>query len=87
MKEYPKTIDEAVDFVISEMSEEVRDKMKQMHEDELIGFHFSLGTWIRNNLGLWGDNNELLESKEFLSNHPDDISMEIIKAVWEKLTG
>jgi len=58
-------------------------------------FHFGLGNHIRNEFGLWRDNKELLKSLnrevsdpylvEILMMHPDDASMEIIKAAWRAL--
>ncbi|MGV8149854.1 MAG: DUF6794 domain-containing protein [Alkaliphilus sp.] len=51
--------------------------------------HFGLGMYIRNNFGLWSDNDTLLKScgadNRYSSMHPDDISMEIIKMAWKKL--
>ena len=31
-------------------------------ESDLIGLHFGLGTWIRNNLGIWRGNNPLTQA-------------------------
>lgn len=41
--------------------------------------------FIRNEFGLWGANSKLLESFNSGFIHADDVSMDIIKALWEKL--
>jgi hypothetical protein len=33
-----------------------------MADDELTTLHFGLGQWVRNHLGLWGDNAALLQA-------------------------
>jgi len=52
LKQWPATIDEAVGVVIASLSEEEKAAIAAMAESELIGLHFGLGMWIRNNLGL-----------------------------------
>jgi hypothetical protein len=49
-KQWPATIDEAVGVVIASLSDEDKAAIAAMAESELIGLHFGLGTWIRNNL-------------------------------------
>lgn len=61
-KLWPATIDEAVGVVIATLSDEDKAAIAAMAESELIGLHFGLGAWIRNNLGLWQGNGALLES-------------------------
>lgn len=53
-------------------------------ERDLINFHFGWGMSIRNELGLWQGNKELLRSCGSKKMHPDDASMVIIKAVRRK---
>ena len=52
-------------------------------EEELNKFHFGWGQGIRNSMGLWAGNTELLEDTG--KSHPDDASMVIIHAVWKEL--
>lgn len=61
-KKWPRTVAEAVNRLIQEMSEEDRETLKNTPEKDLIMYHFSLGMWIRNEFGLWQGNDELLKS-------------------------
>jgi len=82
-KQWPVTVDEAVGVVIATLSEEEKAVIAAMSKSELIGLHFGLGLWIRNNLGLWKGNWALLESTG--KAHADDASMVIVGAVWRRL--
>lgn len=82
-KQFPATIDEAVGVVIATLSDDDKTTIAAMAEADLIGLHFGLGTWIRNNLGLWSENGPLLESAGALD--PDDASQVIIEALWRRL--
>ncbi|MBY0461171.1 MAG: hypothetical protein K2V38_27935 [Gemmataceae bacterium] len=79
----PKTLDEAVVHLLSVLSDESKARVRGTLERDLILFHHGWGTGIRNDLGLWGRNPELLASCG--SPHPDDASMVIIRAVWRAL--
>jgi hypothetical protein len=87
LKQWPATIDEAVGVVIASLSDQEKSAIAAMAESELIGLHFGLGMWIWNNLGLWQGNGELMQSirERDQAIHPDDVSMVIIAAVWERL--
>jgi len=82
-KRWPATIDEAVGVVIASLSDEDKAAIAAMTESELIGLHFGLGAWIRNNLGLWKGNRALLESTG--ETDADDASMVIVAAVWRRV--
>jgi hypothetical protein len=82
-KQWPATIDEAVGVVIASLSDEDKAAIAAMAESELIGLHFGLGAWIRNNLGLWKGNRALLESAG--ERHADDASMVIVAAAWRRV--
>ena len=97
-EEWPKTVEEAVDQVISSMSEEDKATLRNTPEQDLIVFHHGCKTAIRNDFGLWSGNEELLKScgsrifpesayDEYLAMmvDPDSASMEIIKATWTRL--
>ena len=96
-KDWPKTVEEAADVVISWWSDEDREKFKDWPKEKLIAFHHGLGTAIRNEFGLWNENIELIsayaKAKGCMGEHgvyyppveADDISMEIIEIAWRKL--
>ena len=86
-KQWPATIDEAVGVVIATLSDEDKATISAMAESELIGLHMGLGAWIRNNLGLWKGNDALMQAirERDPEIHPDDASMVIVEAVWERL--
>jgi len=73
------TIDEMVDCVIGEFSQQDRDDMTALKKDELIHLHHTTGQDIRNAFGLWIDGNPNVVG------HPDDTSMEIMELIWNKL--
>ncbi len=50
-KKWPKTVEDAVDQLISAMSEEDKQTLKNTHEKNLILCRFDLGTYIRNGFG------------------------------------
>ena len=86
-KKFPETFAEAVDEVIRVLPQESLDELKKLQRGELFCTHFGIGMWIRNELGLWGENTKLLESEEFQFIHTDSMSTKLVEAVWEKLNG
>lgn len=80
---WPKSLDEAVQRILSRMSPEDQKTVRETPRQQLILFHHGWGTGIRNSFGLWQGNHELLQSCG--GGHPDDCSMVIIEAVWERL--
>lgn len=81
----PKTLEEAVALLISEMSEKSKNYVQSLPEDELFIFHFGFGMTIRNRFGLWTGNFDLLESCGSPDMHPDNASGVIIHALWREL--
>jgi hypothetical protein len=86
-KKWPTTVDEAVGVVLATLSENEKHQLSGMSQADLITLHFGLGAWIRNHFGLWQDNQALIQAIEQRSPglHPDDASMVIIEAVWQRL--
>ena len=80
---WPKTLEEAADMVLNNLTDDEKKQLRDTKFENLIHFHFSLGTTIRNILGLWQGNDELIKSSG--CDHPDDCSMKIIERAWEKL--
>ena len=86
-KEYPNTLEEAVERVLSLMSAEDKKKLKNTAEGDLIDLHFSLGMMIRDTCGLWKGNGALIRAccpNAFLT-HPDVASGVVLEAVWKTL--
>lgn len=79
----PRTLAEAVEVILGGLSKEDKDTVRSTPHADLIEFHHGWGTAVRNDLGLWGKNSELLESCG--GGHPDSASMAIIEAVWRRL--
>lgn len=85
----PKTINEAVGRLITDMKLKDKTTIANMTEEELILLHANLGVFIRNTFGLWEDNKELLESCCSII-QTDDLSADnasdiIIEELWKKL--
>ncbi len=81
----PKTVEEAVDLMISSLGRDEKELIKNADEAELGQFHFGLGTGIREIFHLWQGNEELLKSCGSEEMHPDDAAMVIIEALWRRL--
>lgn len=56
-------------------------------EKDLISYHTSLGRSIRNEFKLWENTwtPEIINGVDHSENHPDAISMNVIKEVWKRL--
>ena len=80
---FPATVEAAVRLLQGLVPEVEQTKIAMMLEDELTALHFGLGQWVRNHLGLWGDNPALLKA----TGEPDadDASGAIIRAFWQAL--
>jgi len=85
----PRTVDEAIERLISEMPLKVKVILANMKEVDLISLHPTLGLYIRDKFGLWSGNEELMESCGSLMGekkiNEDSASQFIIRKLWEKL--
>lgn len=82
----PKSKEEAVSVLKQKLSEEDLNKLGDSTRDNLVKYHFGLGTYIRNAFGIWGGNKALwddLTGGEPM--HPDNLSGIIIEALWVDL--
>jgi hypothetical protein len=85
----PKTVEEAVERLISELS--LRDKahIANIREEDLVSLQPFLGHYVRTAFGLWSGNSALMESCLLVSGetelNEDDASAVIINEVWKKL--
>ena len=82
----PQTLHEAFKVLDSVLSRQDRENLRDCRRTELVGYHFGLGGWIRNNFGLWAGNPKLYEAVGAKPNeHPDNVSGKIIRAYWDYL--
>ena len=85
----PKTVDEAVDRVISDLDLKDRIKIAHMSLDDLLNLQTNLHMYFKNAFGLWSGNTELLASCRSISKEhiysEDDATLVIIEALWKKL--
>ncbi len=85
----PKTVDEAVETLISEMPLKDKTTIANMKEEELASLHPTLGEYIRNRFGLSSGNEKLNASCRFVAGNKDiheaEASALIIHELWKKL--
>jgi len=62
-------------------------KMRDATEGDMIEYHFGLGTWLRNNWGLWGRSRlaEWFNARGI--HHAEDMSGIILDSFWRRLQG
>ena len=80
---YPSSLTEAVDWLMELLSEDQLQQVEELGDTELECLHFSLGAYIRNTFGLWGENPALL--KDCGREHPDDAYVVILQSLIERL--
>lgn len=85
----PKTINEAVERLISELALKDKVIIANMTYGELVDLNSNLGAYIRNSFRLWYERSELMKSCRFVSKDKqlsaDGASLAIINALWERL--
>jgi hypothetical protein len=85
----PKTVDEAVDQLLSDLDLKDKIKIANMNLDDLINLHTNLHIYLKNAFGLWAGNTELLASCRSISKEPiyneDDATIVILGVLWQKL--
>jgi len=80
--DWPSTVDEAAAELVAGLDAESMATLLATERADLIQFHHGWGTGIRNEFGLWGGNDALMKSCG--KPHPDDCSMVIIEATWDR---
>jgi len=80
---WPKTIDEAVRFLLVVMPEDAKNMLWLLEKDELEQFHQAYDTANRSVLGLWRENRTLIQNCN--AEDPADATKVIIEALWERL--
>jgi hypothetical protein len=85
----PKTVDEAVDQMITDMSLEERVRMASFDKEELRVINYSMSIFIRNQLFMKDINKELFESCLAASDNKNlnegTAALVIIERLWENL--
>lgn len=83
----PSTLDDCIDSIYNQMTEDDREKLKHMSGYEML--HFTTGMHLRNNWGLWERNSPLVKwfVKSYGISHGDDISGMILNGVWHRVRG
>jgi hypothetical protein len=85
----PKTVNDAVNRLVSELSLKDKTMIANMAEVELSVLHTTVGEYIRNEFGLWAGNEDLMISCCFIAKRDkvseDDASSIIIRELWKRL--
>jgi hypothetical protein len=85
----PKTVDEAVERLISDLDLEDKIKIAKMHSNELVNIHSRLKTYFKTAFSVWHGNKELLADCRVTSGESirteDEATFIILKALWERL--
>lgn len=86
---FPKTVDEAIDQLIKNLSLKDKAYISKMKEEDLYSLQPTLGRYVKENFGLLAGNLPLMQSCISISKDHGlsqyDASALIIKVLWEKL--
>jgi len=89
LPDLPKTVDEAIDQIMSDMTLDERVRMANFDKEELRVINYSLSIFIRNQLFMKDINKELFESCRIISGNKNlnegTAALVIIERLWEKL--
>jgi len=83
----PKDLNDCFAELKRILSKEQVETMKTGSEEDMIDYHHGLGTWLRNNWGLWGCSRLSRWFNEKGIKHPDDMSGIILDSFWRHLNG
>lgn len=90
-------MNEKVQGIIDELYEKLpKDKILYVLVDEfrniptkegLVGYHHTLGRWIRNEYKLWEIEWDpmIIDGVDYSPYHPDTVSQTIIEGLWKKI--
>ncbi len=81
--DFPTTVDSAVRLLMSMVDESEQAKIAAMDTEDMYTLHFGLGVWIRNHMGFYAGNDQLLKATG--GTDPDDASMVIMRAFRDRL--
>jgi hypothetical protein len=80
---HPRTIPQAVAFLKSKIPADTLHLIRGAEPFDPVEFHFSLGMWVRGELGLWNEGSPLLRACN--TTCADSASGVILMALWEDL--
>jgi len=83
----PKDLDECFAELKKLLPKAQIEEMKKGSEEDMIQYHHGLGTWLRNNWGLWKGSQLSKWFNETGIRHPDDMSGIILDSFWRHLKG
>jgi hypothetical protein len=76
----PQTVEGAVEVLLDVIPMVEQEKIALLPEEDLAGLQLGMGMWIRENMGLWQGNDNLLAESGAID--ADDASAMIIRAFW-----
>lgn len=91
---WPGTVDEAVEAVLQRLSPAFKETLRAGTREGAQSRNLSLGLWIRNELGMWRGNRELVadcarrggyESAQGRGMDPDLASHFLLGILWDRL--
>ncbi len=89
VKKLPKSVDEAIKRLISELSLKDKTSIANMAENDLVTLQTNLGAYIGSQFGIWSGNRQLLDSCSVISHdvhlQSDFAPSVIIKELWKCL--
>lgn len=83
----PKDLDDCFAELRRILPEKTVEAMKTGSEDDMVLYHHGLGTWLRNNWGLWKGSRLSKWFNEKGIRHADDMSGIILDSFWRHLNG
>lgn len=83
---WPHSVNEAIELLLAGLSEKDKEMISTIPDPfSLIGqCHHGLGTYVRNQFGLWKENKDLFEACG-VNKQPENASDYILYALWERL--
>jgi hypothetical protein len=83
----PKDLPAALTELRKMLPPELLSRMQANPEDDMILYHHGLGTWLRNNWGLWKGSQLSEYFNQLGIFHPDDMSGIVLDSMWRELNG
>jgi hypothetical protein len=81
----PENLEDCFGELGKMLQPELIEEMKSGTEDDMITYHHGLGTWLRNNWGLWSGSRLAKYFNGLGIKHPDDMSGVILDSFWRHL--
>jgi hypothetical protein len=89
MEDWPQTVDDAVDLLIKRISLKDKTYIANMLESELGALEHTLGRYVQDHFGLWGENHTLINDCRkdggMVAKEPGSTVSIIIKSLWTQL--